>query len=299
MALLLQPVMAEQTSTTASNQLTVSLNVAPTMVGQQHELPATAIFTNQLTLNRVTSEIANGPASSWKFGVSLWLASDYYGTIFGGIFYNGPMSFWDVFGSCSNALGTATIDLSLGQKLDHLDTYNVDGGNEYDLTIDQTFKIGPFLGDAGICYLALFDLRNMKDDVFEEFVQIDLPIKSKSGKVIVQPYYKIFHYHVMGNGMEDKGWFMYMGVVRNQKLGFDILSKPAVLNIDYRCGASAGAFDSSPGIEYHRLALTLPIQLSKHLVVSPSVIGQTTGDGGQTYVRHCDAFYSLTLKWLF
>lgn len=94
--------------------------------------------------------------------------SKYYGTIFGGTFYNGPMSFSDVTAVRNNRFGQFLFNVAIGQKLDRLDTYNEDGGNEYDIGLNQTFKFGnkkfPVLADFGVTYLAVYDLRELKDD---------------------------------------------------------------------------------------------------------------------------------------
>jgi hypothetical protein len=242
----------------------------------------------------------NNPPSPWGFSVSELLMSKYYGTIFGGTFYPGPMSFTDFIASRKNAAGVMTFDLSIGQKLDRLDTYNHDGGNEYDFTVDQTFRFGskryPVLVDAGVCYLILFDLKKIGDDALEEFVRIDLPIRADlPDGPLLQPYAEAFHYHMVGDGLRNEGWWTYGGVFRNQKLGCTAFGKELVLNADFRVGASAGAYGSRAGIEYYRLALTLPFHLNEHWTVTPSVTGQLRASAQQTYVKKNEVFGTLQI----
>ncbi len=241
-------------------------------------------------------------ANPWQYGVSELAMSKYYGSIFGGTFYPGPMSFTDLSASRQNRFGSLTLDLSLGQKLDRLDAYNRDGGNEYDFTVDQTFRFGskshPVLIDAGLCYLTVHDLRKMSDDAFEEFVRLDFPIGAdRTDGPIFEPYVEIFHYQKVG-GFLDNGWFMYGGAFRDQKLGCRLLGKELVLNIDYRMGVSAGGFSSKSGIEYHRLTLSLPIQGKKWTVV-PSLIAQVRGGEHQTFVHKNEVFETIQFKRAF
>ena len=239
------------------------------------------------------------PSSQWSQSVSELLMSKYYGSIFGGTFYPGPMSFTDFAASRRNLYGSITFDLSLGQKLNRIRKYNQDGGNEYDFTADQSFQLGskshPVFVDAGVCYLAVNNLRQMKDDAFEEFVRLDLPLgTSVNHEPVIQPYVEFFHYQTVG-GFKDNGWFTYGGVFRDQKLGCALFSKELVLNVDYRVGVCQGAFSGKVGIEYHRLALSLPIHGKKWTVV-PSVIGQITGDSHQTFVHKDEIFGTLQFK---
>jgi len=248
----------------------------------------------------------NQPPSQWGYSASLLLMSQYYGTIFGGIFYNGPMSFTDVVASRQNkhnslmsdslTLSSMTFDLSIGQKLDRLNKYNADGGNEYDFTIDQSFKFGPksyeILGDAGVCYLALHDLRNVNDDAFEEFVRLDFPIVIGTNSPVAQPYVEAFHYHDSGT-FHNEGWWTYGGVFRDQPLGCSLFGNELKLNIDFRTGASAGAYGNKTGVEYFRLAFALPVTKGKW-TVSPSLILQTP-NGPDRSVVHKDGVYGTLL----
>jgi hypothetical protein len=252
---------------------------------ESHELPGPA--TNQVT-------------QTWNFAVSEFLMSWYYGTFFGGTFYPGPMSFTDFIGSRKNSLGTFTVDFAIGQKLDRLNKFNRDGGNEYDLTLDQSLRFGseayPVKVDVGVCYLMLTPLEKFGNDAFDEFVRIDLPIQAdrKDGPLFT-PYAELFHYHRVSDFSSD-GWFWFAGVFRDQKLGFDIFKKPATLNIDYRMGASAGVYGSTVGVEYHRLSLGIPIRPGKGWTIVPTVIGQIPGGSHQTYVTKNEVFATLLLR---
>lgn len=256
----------------------------------QHELPGPA---------------TNAVCSPWSGSASVIIMSKYYGTIFGGTFYEGPMTFSDLVISHKDKAGVLTFDLSIGQKLDRLNQYNRDGGNEYDLTVDHTLTLGSgchqLILDGGVCFLALHDLKKLHDDAFEEFLRVDVPIRidPKSERPLIQAYVEPFHYHRMGDGMHNEGWWLYWGAFRDQSLGCKLFGKPLVLNVDYRMGVSAGAYNSRSGIEYHRLALSLPVSLGNHWTITPSLIGQLQGGPHQTFVHNDEPFGTLFIKYAF
>jgi hypothetical protein len=236
--------------------------------------------------------------NNWSFSMSTILMSKYYGTIFGGTFYDGPMSFTDLVASRKNAFGNLTVDLSIGQKLDRLNTYNRDGGNEYDLTIDQTFKFGskryPVLIDVGVVYLALYDLKDWGDDAFSEYLRMDFPICADRELPLFQPYAQVYHYHVV-DGFRDKGWIGYAGIIRSQDLRLKLFENKLALDIDYRLGVSGGTYDSHKGIEYHRFTFSLPVKNGSWTFV-PSVIAQFQGGPDQTFVKRNEVFGSLFIR---
>lgn len=245
--------------------------------------------------------VTNQP-SPWGYSASVLLTSEYYGSIFGGIFYPGPMSWTDLVASRKDKVGALTFDLSIGQKLDRINQFNRDGGNEYDFTVDHSFSLGSkpwqVLGDAGVCYLALHDLGRIKDDCLEEFVRLDFPVgNDKTGSPIIQPYMEAFHFHDVGDGLHNEGWWTYGGAFRNQPLGCKVFDNELKLNIDFRVGASAGAYGSKTGIEYYRIAFTLPFAKGKW-TVAPSLIFQTPGSSGRPYVHNNEdhVFYALLIK---
>jgi hypothetical protein len=235
-------------------------------------------------------------AGEWRISAGTILMSKYYGTIFGGTFYNGPMSFTDIRFSKDNKLGTFSLDLSAGQKLDRLDTFNVDGGNEYDVLLNQSMKLGPAVVTFGLSYLAIYDLNEIENDVFSQDVRVDLPIKFGAESVAFTPYLQIYHYNEIG-GLSDKGCIGYCGMYRDQPLGFSLFSKNATLNIDYRMGMNFGVYDSQQGIEYHRLAVSLPISIGKWSI-TPSIIGQIPGSSDQTYVHTEEVFGTISIRRL-
>jgi hypothetical protein len=238
--------------------------------------------------------------SLWSYSGGTILMSKYYGTIFGGTFYPGPMSFTDFNAVRKNRFGNFTLTGMVGQKLDHLDTYNVDGGNEYDIGFSQTFTFGsaryPVLVDAGALYLFLYDLEQTKGDAFDEAVRFDFPIRAdrKSGPLF-QPYYQLFHYHTVGSQMKSEGLISYAGVIRDQSIGIKLFGNELKLNFDYRMGINMGVYDSEPGIEYHRLSVSLPVVINKWCIC-PSLIGQLQGGPHQTYVHKNEIFYTLSVR---
>ena len=265
---------------------------------EEHELPGVA--TNQ------------APYRLWGYSFSQWIGSKYFGTIFGGTFYPGPMTFTDGAASRQNHFGSfigsqggaLTFDLSIGQKLDRLNQYNRDGGNEYDMTIDQTFKFGTnsfqVLADAGVCYLAIHDLNRSTDDAFEEFVRLDFPVMAnRPGGPICQFYTEAFHYHKVGNGLQNEGWITYHGIIRNQGLGLKLFGQELVLVIDYRIGVNAGVYGSRAGVEYHRLGFTAPYNLGKGWPIALSGVLQTPGAPDRTYVHKSEIFGTSFLKYSF
>jgi hypothetical protein len=259
-----------------------------------HALVVVALFL--LQPNVVRSEEVGSP---WSYWTSTFLMSKYYGTYFGGTFYDGPMSFTDFVASRKNHLGAFTVDLSIGQKLDRINQFNKDGGNEYDLTASQTFSFGtkryPVNCEVGLCYLALHPLENWGDDALSIILRVNVPIRADRPEgAFCEVYAHAYDYRRSGN-MRDDGWFVYGGVFRDQKLGCTLFGKELALNIDYRVGASAGVYNSEPGVEYHRVSLSLPISKGKWTFI-PSIVGQLPGASHQTYVHDPEVFGSLFIK---
>lgn len=256
-----------------------------------------------LLSNSLTAQTNTNSPLSYNAGVILM--SKYYGTIFGGTFYNGPMSFWDANAVYKNRFGDFTATIMAGQKLDRLNTYNVDGGTEYDAGFDQTFTFGgpkyPIKLDVGCLYLFVTDLGKTHDDFFDETIRIDFPIRAdrKDGP-LVQPYYQIFHYHYVGDGLKDGGWISYAGLIRDQKLGLHLFGNELKLRFDYRMGINLGVLGSKPGIEYHRWSLSLPITKGKW-TFTPEVLAQIPGGRNQTWVTEKNEnFYgNLSIRYNF
>lgn len=240
-----------------------------------------------------------GPESSWGYQIGTVFMSEYYGTIFGGVFYKGPMSFTDVVASYKDGLGTLTLDLSVGQKLSHMGEFNVDLGNEYDLTIGHSFGLGtakfPVQLYVGSTYLAVYDLENVADDFVSQTVRLDFPILAdRESGPLFQPYAQIYHYNHIG-GFRNEGWIWYAGLIRDQKLGYKLFNSDLVLNIDYRMGLNAGVLNSHVGIEYHRLAFSLPVRIGKW-TLTPQVLGQIPGGPDQTYVHKKQIFGTFSVS---
>lgn len=250
-----------------------------------------------------TQSITTNTPSNWSFSAGTLLMTTYYGTIFGGNFYDGPLVFADITANWKNRFGVLVPTIMAGQKLDRLNTYNADGGNEYDIGVDQIFTFGtkayPIIVDVGIMYLAVTDLTQLRDDFFDETIRVDLPIRAdRPDGPIITPYAQIYHYHTMGNDMQDQGWIGYFGLIRDQKLGIELFGEELKLNIDYRCGVNFGVLNSDVGIEYNRLALSLPIKYGKW-TFTPSVIGQLQGDSDQTWVKKNEVFGTLSIRYSF
>jgi len=261
--------------------LLVSVAVA---LPEEHEVPGPA---------------TNSPPSLWSYRVSELVMSKYFGTIFGGTFYPGPMSFGDFAASHKDRYGQLTFDVSIGQKLDRLDKSNADGGNEYDFTVDHTLKLGPFNIDAGACYLAVHKLQLLRDDFFEEFGRVDYPIKLNDKAMLVDVYAEAFHYHVLAGGLRNKGFITYGGIIRDQSLGFRWLGNDAMLEFEYRMCGNAGVLGSKEGIEYHRFSVMAPFHWGKW-TVAPTGYFQTPGGLARTYVHSkSEAFGTIAVSHSF
>jgi hypothetical protein len=221
------------------------------------------------------SEIVSAESSSWSYAFNHVSMSKYYGSIVGGIFYDGPMSFTDIIATRKDASGSTYIDLSLGQKLDSL-SFDKDGGNEYDLSVGRTFTLGsadfPVAIDYRLTYLAVHHLRAMKDDVVSNALRVDLP------KVrFAQPYLVIYRFDKVGP-TSGSGWFAYGGFQRSDQIGA-FAGKPLILGLEYRLGYSGTVFGTKPGLAYHRLSVSLTAELAGGWKVTPSLVGQTSGNG--------------------
>lgn len=245
-----------------------------------------------------SSKVENG---DWQFSVGTVLMSTYYGTIFGGNFYDGPMSFTDFNAAKPNGLGVFNVNVAIGQKLNRITEFNMDGGNEYDLAVSQIFTFGPkafpMKLEVGLSYLAIYDLNLLKNDAFSETVRFDLPILAdRANSPIVQPYAQVYHYHDVG-GMRNQGWIGYVGLIRDQPLGFKLFEaeKNLVLNWDYRLGLNGGVYGSRAGVEYHRISVSLPVSYGKW-TFTPSIIGQFPGGADQRYVKEKEVFGTLSVR---
>ncbi len=217
----------------------------------------------------------------WSFYTSTFVMKDYYGAIVGGTFYPGTMSFTDFGARRTDAKGSTGFDLSLGQKLDNF-SYNKDGGNEYDFTVDRstTFTVAgfPVKADFSVCYLAVHDLRQIKDDVLSPDVRLDFP------KVpFLQPYIVVYRFDRVGNSPEDSGWFFYGGFIHEETLRLRVNGRPIVLTVDNRIGYSEKLFGTEPGLSYDRLSVSLRIEVAPRWTITPILIEQFKGDQPKGY----------------
>jgi hypothetical protein len=79
--------------------LSLILGLTTSVVAEEHDIPGAPVI--------------QAP-NQWSYALSELLMSKYYGCIFGGTFYPGPMSFTDIMASRRDAFGSLTFDLSLG-----------------------------------------------------------------------------------------------------------------------------------------------------------------------------------------
>ncbi len=226
-------------------------------------------------------------SNTWSASAGTVIMSEYYGTIFGGTFYEGPMSFTDITFSRENVLGTFSITPTIGRKLDRVNTFNIDGGDEEILAVSQTAHAGPVLLYGSVYHDAVTDLNEIKGDFLAQTLRVDLPLG------IVQPYIQAFHYFKYDGGLDDDGWIGYAGLIRDQELA------GLKFNFDYRLGINGGALGGKTGVEYHRLTVGLPISFGQW-TVTPAVVGQLEASShDQTWVTEDKLMATVSVRYRF
>lgn len=227
------------------------------------------------------------PQFAWENTVS----SKYWGSIVGGVFYDGPVLWSDLSISLPDKAGVTSVGLWVCRPLDSL-RYNKNFGDEYDAYVSQSYKVGKDLVLSGtVSYQAIYDLANFADDLVLLAVRVDAP-----SVPFAQPYICFNEFVGWSDSASLSGWFIYGGLQREQKLwGW----KSASLHLDYRIGYSGGALGSNLGFEYQRLQASVPIKLGRNLVVSPSVIGQAPLESNRTFALKAQLFFMLSAKWSF
>jgi hypothetical protein len=231
---------------------------------------------------------------AWNYSTNIFVSKDYFGTIIGSTIYPGRMSFTDFVARRVDAKGSTGFDLSIGQKLDSF-SYNKDGGNEYDFTVDRSMtfnsKSFPVRVDAAVCYLAVYDLRQMRDDSISADVRFDLPKTP-----FIQPYVVIYRFDHVGN-VAGSGWFFYGGFVRKEPLGWQMNNEPLEWNFEYRLGYSEKLYGTKPGLAYHRFSLSLPIEIFPRWTFTPGVVEQLKGNQpkGYAFASSNQKFWTVSL----
>ncbi len=251
-----------------------------------------------------TTVVTNSP-SPYGFSVNTLFMSRYYGSIVGGLFYTGGgMSFTDLVLTRKDTGeptwlgrdGVNRFDLSIGQKLDSL-KFDVDGGNEYDITVGRSAYVGPTNYpvhlDGSTTYIMVHPLTSIRNDVIETILNVDLPKTP-----LVRPYLSLYRFDVIdGHG---SGFFVATGLIHTHEIGLTIKDKPIGMSEEYRFGwAATKSFGTDPGAAYHRLVLSLNAKLPHNFSLRLSWIGQISG-GGQSPVAYVDKprqFIEGAINW--
>ncbi len=234
------------------------------------------------------------------------VASRYWGSIVGGIFYQGgPVCFSNFTLTQTDALGSTYLLAGMITPLDTLkwDNQEQSGGNEYYIGIGRTFDFGKEKPsdlalvrlNIFVMYDAISPIKELGNDLFQEFIRLDFPRVP-----FFQPYVEGYHWDKVGHQSPQIGTFGRAGIHRQQPLGFSLFDFPMELGIDLSVGyAITDIFGTSEGLAYYRAVLSTEIKVSEHLSIIPAVIGQWPGSqaDGEAFVNHREIFFNITLRW--
>lgn len=233
-------------------------------------------------------------------------SSYYWGSIVGGIFYDGPVNFTDVTLLRENADGSSYY--AFAGMINAMDTvrYDYEGSNEYYLGLGH---ISSRKTDSGYTWLTL-NRMVMYDSISQiEKLDDDLIMFKIRGDFFpewyISPYIEYYHWIKTGSDAPPVGWFGRAGITRNQPLGISIKGEPLKLGLDLSFGYAGndGLFGSKdPGVAYYRGVVGLPIPLTKRWTLTPFLVAQLPGDQrkGSAFVDgDHPLFYNLklTYKW--
>ena len=251
---------------------------------------------------------ASQQASFFKethFSVIDTIASRYWGTIVGGIFYSGPVNFTDFKISIDDKIGTTYGFVGMINPLDTI-RYDYHGGTEYYSGVGKTIDLwnggldnSPLVRLNGmVMYDSVSHIDRLSDDLVQEYFRIELPRVPW-----VTPHAEYYHWKKVGKYSPPVGYFLRVGFSRPQPLGFQAFGQDIALDVDTSAGYSGpGLFGRTEGLAYGRMVVSSDIQVSKHFKLVPSICGQLSGGGqkaGQAFVDHSRLFYNLTLRWDF
>ncbi|MBC7981495.1 hypothetical protein H7X65_00275 [Candidatus Parcubacteria bacterium] len=251
--------------------------------------------------------VAQPSPSAWddiSFRIDNTIASRYWGSIVGGIFYpGGAVNFTDFTVTKEDSLGSMYFLIGMINPLDTFE-YDDQGGTEYYLGLGHSFDLWkdgngpPLVGlDVFVLYDAISPIEEMDDDVIETRLRLDFPRVP-----FAQPYIEYYNWQASGNDAPPVGSFIRVGTQRQQPLGISFQQSELKLKIDASLGfAGEGLFGTDGGLSYYRLVLSLPVKISEHFSVTPAIIGQLPGnqDPDAAFVDRPRLFYNLTLSWEF
>ncbi len=278
---------------------------APMSKSEDSTPPLITANVDGLTLPKKATILDEPQPDRLHFTLANTMASRYWGSIVGGIFYSGGgVNFTDFTSTLDDKFGSTYVLLGMINPLDTL-KYDHNGGTEYYGGIGRTLNLwkgGPrdiplVKMNALIMYDAISEIERWNDDVIQEYLRLDFPRIP-----FAQPYVEGYHWEKSGSKSPPVGFFWRTGVHRDQPLGFSFLNSPMELGIDLSAGYSGGVFGTSSGLAYWRAILSTKIRLSKKLDLIPSVVGQLPGRGQESdrsFVDHSRVFYNLSLRWKF
>lgn len=196
------------------------------------------------------------------------------------------------------------LDINLGKdwtaevwSSTHLgkEKYNITSGDEWDFLLmyhHNFFTDFRVLVTGG--YMAIKDLRLSGNDFWIAEAEL-----SYTKYNYFMPYICTRYIGKTGTKSPEPGWFGWIGVRGSYPTGF----KQARLNLDLCASYSDGALGRTPGLDYGRAVISLPIQLDKNWVLTPSVLLQTPlGDQAShkvAYTRQNEAVGSIALCFKF
>jgi hypothetical protein len=231
----------------------------------------------------------------WETTLSTTLMTRYYGTIVGGIFYSGPMSFTTLGTAREDLLGSTRFAFTVGRKLDSFRHDSRDGGHENGISFNRRLSKSsfPVNVDIGFVYQMLGRLNRSADDVLQSYAKV--AFTRVPG---IEPYVQFCQFNRVGQSSIDPGWFLYGGFIRSQDTGIKLGEKKKLIAMfDFRTGYSDNVFGAERGWAYHRLSVSLPFQFDKWDII-PCVVGQIPA-GGQShdraFARENRAFGELTV----
>jgi len=238
------------------------------------------------------------------FRIDDTIASRYWGSIVGGIFYTGgAVNFTDFTITKHSEFGTSSMLIGMINPLDTLE-YDDEGGTEYYFGIGHSFDLwegsngDPLVNvDLFAMYDALSDIGQFDDDVIQGRLRLTL-----LQFPIITPYVEFYNWEKSGSDSPAVGWFARAGARKQFPLGFQFNGEEVKLNTDVSIGYSdAGLFGTSSGLAYYRGVIGTQLKLNDSLTLSPSIIGQLPGnqDDGKAFVDKPRVFCNLqiTLKF--
>lgn len=198
----------------------------------------------------------------------------------GFVAYNKPISWTSVYlehgGWYGNIWGSLGID-------SERETY----GDEVDLTLGKKFGVAGCAVDLSGSYFIFSKFKDFGDDLWVFDGRVDLPNKIPWAT----PWMAIRYFGSTGSEGSRSGWFGWVGVSRNQPLGFVLPTQKEelALNLDAQAAFSfGGAFGGAAGPVYARLNASTSFDLPFGIQFNPYVMWQVPIQDESHYVdgRH-------------